>query len=132
MDWGRYCHILFQKESNCNSFASRTLSASEQKYAQIDKEATALIWGIKHFHQYLYGKWFTLITDHQPLTAIFNPEKGVSTTAAARLQRYGIFLSGYSFNIVYRNTTLHVNADALSRLPTNSQDLGSKKEEVNC
>ena len=56
------------------------------------------------------GKQFTLITDHQPLTAIFIPEKGVSTTTAARLQRYGLFLSGYSFNIVYRNTTLHGNA----------------------
>ena len=111
------------------AFASRTLTATEQKYAQIDKEGTALIWGIKHFHQYIYGKRFTLITDHQPLTAIFNPEKGVSTTTAARLQRYGVFLSGYCFNIVYRNTTLHGNADALSRLPTNSQDLGSNKEE---
>ena len=92
-------HTISKGVARPIAFASRTLIATEQKYAQIDKEGTALIWGIKHFHQCLYGKRFTLITDHQPLTAIFNPEKGVSTTTAARLQRYGVFLSGYSFNI---------------------------------
>lgn len=46
------------------AFASRTLTATEQKYVQIDKEGTALIWGVKHSHQYLYVKRFTQPTNH--------------------------------------------------------------------
>lgn len=46
------------------------------KNMQIDKEAYAIIFGIKKFYQYLYENRFTLITDHRPLIKIFNPQKG--------------------------------------------------------
>lgn len=50
------------------AFASRTLSPSECKYSQLEKEALALIFGIKRFHMYLYGHKFSLMTDHKSLT----------------------------------------------------------------
>ena len=78
------------------AFASRTLSQAEKKYAQIDKEALGLVWGVKKFHTYLYGKKFTLVTDLQPLVSTFHPEKGCPVTTAARLQRYELYLSRYS------------------------------------
>lgn len=59
------------------ALASRSLTASECKYAHIDIEGLSLVWGVKKFNQYLNGKHFTLITFHQPLVAIFSPSKSV-------------------------------------------------------
>ena len=99
------------------AFASRTLTKSEKNYAQLEKEALALIFGVKHFHPYLYARSFTLVTDHRPLTTILSPHKGIPSLAAARLQRWAIILSAYQYNIEFKRTQLHGNADALSRLP---------------
>ena len=59
-------------------FPSRTLNSAEKNYAQIDREALALVWVIKRFHHYLYGRHFVLETDHKPLTAIFRPDQTIS------------------------------------------------------
>ena len=77
-------HVLPDGTERPISFASRTLTASEKNYAQLEKEA--LSYGIKKFHQYLYGRKFNLFTDHKPLTAILGPKKRILSLAAARLQ----------------------------------------------
>ncbi|CAC5383037.1 unnamed protein product [Mytilus coruscus] len=112
------------------AFASRSLAPAEKNYSQIDKEALGIIWGIKKFHSYLYGRKFKLITDHQPLIYIFNPQKGVSVTASARLQRYSLFLSGYEYEIEFRGTAKHANADSLSRLPLKSTEVDTSLKMV--
>lgn len=98
-------------------FLSRSLSKAEKNYAVIDKEATAIVWSIKKLYHYLYGKPFTLVTDHKPLIHIFSPTKTLPEMTSMRLQRYAIFLSGLRYNIQYRNTKYHANCDGLSRLP---------------
>ena len=53
-------------------FASRALSAVEQRYSQTEREALAITWACEHFHIYIFGAPFTVFTDHKPLTSIFN------------------------------------------------------------
>ena len=77
---------------------------------------------MKRFHTYLYGRNFTLVTDHQPLVSIFNPQKGIPATSAARLQCYALYLSGFTYTIQYKGTKSHGNADGLSRLPLQADD----------
>ncbi|KAM7438769.1 hypothetical protein ABFA07_011747 [Porites harrisoni] len=104
------------------AFASRTLTKTEQGYTQIDKEALAIFWVVKKFHVYFFGRSLTLYTDHQPLTSIFHPHKSIPVVTAARLQRYGLFLVGYDYQIEYKNTEVHSNADGLSRLPLKTEE----------
>ena len=59
----------------------------EKNFAQVEKEALALIFGLSKFHQYLYGRTFILQTDHKSLTTIFGPTQGIPSLAATRLQR---------------------------------------------
>ena len=92
-------HTLPDGSEQPIAFASRTLSASEQNYAQLEKEALSLIFGVKKFHQYLYGRKFTLVTDHKPLMAILGLKKGVPSLAAARLQHWAVLLSAYKYDI---------------------------------
>ena len=69
------------------AYASRTLSAAERNYSQIDKEALALVFAVQKFHPYLYGRKFVLLTDHKPLVTLLGPKKAIPPLAAARLQR---------------------------------------------
>ncbi|XP_047995490.1 uncharacterized protein K02A2.6-like [Leguminivora glycinivorella] len=98
------------------AYASRSLSDAEKNYSQIDKEALAIIYCLKKFNQYLYGRHFTLRTDHKPLVSLFGPKTGVPAMAASRMQRWALILSAFSYDIEYINTKENL-ADGLSRLP---------------
>ena len=115
-------HVMLDGSERPVAFASRSLTKTERRYAQIDKEALSIVWGVKWFHVYLFGRQFTLLTDHKPLTSIFHPEKGVPAMTAARLQRYAMFLAGFDYKIEYKSTTKHCNADGLSRLPLQNKE----------
>ena len=78
-----------------------------------------MIFGVKKFHKYVYGRSFTMVTDHKPLLSIFNPKAAVPSVTAARMQRWAMFLSAYQYTIEYKCGKSHANADFLSRLPIN-------------
>ena len=93
------------------TFASRTLSTAEKKYAQLGKVALALVYGVKQFHKYLVGREFTLITDHRPLLKILGPYEGVPTLAAARLQQWALLLSAYNYKLKFKSGVDNKEAD---------------------
>jgi hypothetical protein len=96
--------------------ASCSLKPVEQNYSQIEKEGLALIYSVKKFHKYIYGRHFTLLTDQRPLLSIFGDRKGIPVHSANRLQRCAATLPGYDFTIKYRKSPDFGQADALSRL----------------
>lgn len=107
--------LLVQKnakgEERVISYASRSLSGVERRYAQTEKEALAIVWSVEKFHYYLYGKEFTIVTDHRPLEVIFAER----SRPCLRIERWVLRLSSYRFKVVYRSGSSNV-ADPFSRL----------------
>ena len=111
------CHLI-DKEERPICFASRTLSSAERNYAQLEKEALAIVFALRKFHYYLWGQAnFTLVTDHKPLLGLFSGTKGISPQASGRIQRWSLLLQAYNFTLRHRSGELIGTADALSRLP---------------
>ena len=99
------------------AYASRTLTKPERAYSQLDKEALAVIFAVKKFHQFLYGRHFVIYTDHKPLLGLFNPEKAPPTMASRRVQRWSLTLLGHEYELVYLPGSQNGNADSFNRLP---------------
>ena len=102
------------------AYASRTLSPAEKNYSQLEREALAIMFGIKRFHKYVYGRKFTLVTDNKPLSIIFSPTKDIPTVSALRLQRWALVLMAHDYTVEYRKSSDHGNVDMLSRFPDSS------------
>ena len=109
-------HVFPDNTQKAVIHAARTLTPAEKNYGQIEKEALALIFAVKKFHKMIYGRHFTLLTDHKPLLSIFGSKKGIPAHSANRLQRWATIMLGYNFTIEYRRTEEFGQADALSRL----------------
>ena len=97
-------------------YASRTLTPTERKYAQVEKEAAAVSFGVRRFHQFLYGREFTLVVDNRALSRILSPDRDLPGLAAARMQRYALQLAAYQYKVELRRTEDMRVADVLSRL----------------
>ena len=85
-------HTLDDGE-NPVAFASRRLTKAESNYSQIEKEGLTIVFGVKN---YLFGRCFNSITDHKSLLSILSAKPEVPSVAAARMQRWAVFLSAYS------------------------------------
>ena len=84
------------------AYVSGKLSPAEKKYAQIQREALSIVYGVQKFRQYLLGRKFCLLTDHKPLFTVFHPEKGIPEMISSRLQCWAIILSAYTYEVKHK------------------------------
>ncbi|KAJ8004144.1 hypothetical protein DPEC_G00155720 [Dallia pectoralis] len=77
------------------------------------EEALAIVWSCEHFHLYLYGNPFILVTDHKALEVIWNNPR---SKPPARIERWGLRLQPYNFKVEYRKGADNP-ADYISRHP---------------
>lgn len=109
------------------AYASRSLTKTECRYPQIEKEALAIRYGCTKFHQYIYGKKLTIETDHKPLESICKKPIG---NAPPRLQRILMDLSPYGPEVIYRKGATMFLADILSRDCINETPNDAEEIEV--
>ena len=108
------------------AFYSRTLKPAEKNYSVVDKEALAVICGVKKFHCYLYGRSFIIQSDHKPLEKLLHEKNKLSHMASPRIKRWSLDLSAYDYSWKYQSGKNMCHADAMSRLPLND----SERDEV--
>lgn len=124
-------HVDEQGAERPVAYASRTLAPAEKNYSQLEREALAIMFGIKRFHKYIYGRQFVLITDNKPLTSIFSPSKDIPTVSALRLQRWALVLMAHDYKIQYRCSQEHGNVDMLSRFPEENTTAEQVELQIN-
>lgn len=99
-------------------YASRALTSSERKWAQIEKEALAVLFGVQRFDKYTYGRQATVENDHKPLESILR--KPLSN-APKRLQDIMMKLNRYDIVFKFLKEKELVIADTLSRAYINEK-----------
>ena len=97
------------------AFASRALSETELRYAQIEKEALALTWAVEKFLEYVLGKVIHLETDHKPLIPLLG-QKSLDLLPP-RVLRFRLRLMRFQYTIHHVPGKSLYTADTLSRAP---------------
>ena len=93
------------------AYASKRLLPRERRYSTIERKAMAMVWGVKKFSPYIYGKQFILETDHKPL-GFLNSAKNLNS----RITRWALSLQPYFPKIRVIKGTENIGADYLSRV----------------
>ncbi len=119
------------QEGHLVACASRSLTLTEQNYAQIEKELLSVVFATSRFHQYVYGTHFVVENDHKPLKFILKKPLAV---CPPRIQRLMLRLQRYDFQYNWTPGKELLLADALSRNPQNilSEEDICLQQELEC
>ena len=108
------------------SYSSRSLTQTEKRYSQIEKEALAMHFGCIKFELFVPGHTFTVVTDHKPLVSLFNlPTK----LGPFRVERIRLKLQGFSFIVIHKPGKSNPS-DYLSRHPLSAQCSSTEELEA--
>ncbi|XP_051905587.1 uncharacterized protein K02A2.6-like [Hippocampus zosterae] len=121
--------VLLQKweeEWRPIAYMSRSLTPTEQRYAQVEKEALALTWACERFRNFLIGKHFLMETDHKPLLSLLGSQ--ALDALPPRIQRFRMRLMRYSYSISHVPGKCLWTADTLSRAPMERVETPADKE----
>ena len=97
------------------AFHSRTFSKSEARYSTVEKEAAAIMDGVRKWSHFLHGKHFTLITDQRAVSFMFNPSR-LGKIKNMKIQTWRAELGTCDYEIQHRPGKESYAPDALSRL----------------
>ncbi len=103
---------ILTQDGKILAYGSRALKDVETRYSQTEREMLAVLWGAEHYHVYVFGKDFQIITDHKPLLGIFRSQRPMS----ARIEGWRLRLMPYDCQLVYQ-PGVDNPADFLSRHP---------------
>ena len=111
-------------------YVSRKLLDRETRYGITEKEALAIHYCTNRLRDFLLGRKFKLVTDHQALEYVFHPQSGITKTSNSRLIRWRLALAHFDFDIQYRPGTEITHADAMTRLQTAIRNQHDEDEEI--
>lgn len=94
------------------AYAGRDFNTAERNYSATEREALAVIDGIKRFQSYLYGRKFYVHTDHSALKWLMSVQD-----PTGRIARWSLLIQQFDFEIIHRAGVSNGNADGLSRRP---------------
>ncbi|GBL77312.1 hypothetical protein AVEN_41749-1 [Araneus ventricosus] len=107
------------RKASCFRFPFPNRGEAERNYSQLDREASAIIFEVSHFINYIYSRHFVLITDNQPLSRLFHPKTGLPKMTLSQLLCYAYFLIGFDYTVKFRKGLKNQNLVCLSRAPNN-------------
>jgi len=123
--------VLLQKTNSSwqpVAFASRVMSDTERRYAQVEKESLAITWACEKFSSYILGKTFTIETDHKPLVPLLGTKN--LDSLPPRVLRFRLRLSRFQYQITHVPGKQLYTADTLSRAPISSTESNDLQEEA--
>ena len=122
--------ILQKHEDNWKpiAYASKSMTETERRYSQIEKEALALVWACEKFSDYVLGKKIQLETDHKPLVPLFG--KTNLDCLPPRILRFRLRLMRFNYSISHVPGKELYTADALSRAPITVKEVDDHQTEL--
>ena len=110
------------------AYASRSLTETEKRYAQIEKEALGVGWACDRFSNYVLGRSFEIETDHKPLVPILSTKN--LDNLPPRVLRFRLRMGRFDYSISHVPGKLLYTADTLSRAPVDEgETLASLSQE---